>query len=51
MKNDKINKAITLVEALPYIKQFSGQIMVIKYGGSLMVNESLRETLVTLCWD
>ncbi len=44
MKNDKKNKAITLVEALPYIKQFSGQIMVIKYGGSLMVNEALRET-------
>ena len=43
MKNDK-NKAITLVEALPYIKQFSGKIMVIKYGGSLMVNEALRET-------
>ncbi|RAP24974.1 acetylglutamate kinase [Candidatus Marinamargulisbacteria bacterium SCGC AG-343-K17] len=44
MKNDKKNKAITLVEALPYIKQFSGQIMVVKYGGSLMVNEDLRET-------
>ena len=44
MKNDKKNKAITLVEALPYIKQFSGKIMVIKYGGSLMVNEALRET-------
>jgi acetylglutamate kinase len=44
MKNDKKTKAITLVEALPYIKQFSGKIMVIKYGGSLMVNEALRET-------
>jgi acetylglutamate kinase len=44
VKIDKKNKAITLVEALPYIKQFSGQIMVIKYGGSLMVNESLRDT-------
>lgn len=44
MKQIKENKAITLVEALPYIKQFSGRIMVIKYGGSLMVNEELRET-------
>ncbi len=44
MKNDKKNKAITLVEALPYIKQFSGQIMVIKYGGSLMIDEALRQT-------
>ena len=44
MKKIRDNKAITLVEALPYIKQFSGRIMVIKYGGSLMINESLRET-------
>jgi len=43
MKNDKQNKAITLVEALPYIKQFYGQIMVIKYGGSLMMNDVLRD--------
>ena len=43
MKNDKLNKAITLVEALPYIKTFSGQIMVIKYGGSLMVKDDLKE--------
>tara|TARA_Y200000002_G_C22603287_1_gene630477 strand:+ start:304 stop:1158 length:855 start_codon:yes stop_codon:yes gene_type:complete len=44
MSNDKKNKAITLVEALPYIKKFEGQIMVIKYGGSLMVDDALRET-------
>jgi acetylglutamate kinase len=44
MKKLNNHKAITLVEALPYIKQFSGRIMVIKYGGSLMVNESLRDT-------
>ena len=44
MSNDKKNKAITLVEALPYIKKFEGQIMVIKYGGSLMVDDVLRET-------
>ncbi|MGA0242129.1 MAG: acetylglutamate kinase [Candidatus Marinamargulisbacteria bacterium] len=44
MKKLNNHKAITLVEALPYIKQFSGRIMVIKYGGSLMVNELLRDT-------
>ena len=43
MTNDKFTKAITLVEALPYIKQFYGKIMVIKYGGSLMVSEKLRD--------
>ena len=48
MTNDKQTKAITLVEALPYIKQFSGQIMVIKYGGSLMVDEALAKDIVLL---
>ena len=48
MKKITENKAITLVEALPYIKQFSGRVMVIKYGGSLMVNEELRKTFASL---
>ncbi len=30
-----VNKAQTLVEALPYIKQFHGKTVVIKYGGSI----------------
>lgn len=34
MKN-LIQKAKTLVEALPYIKEFYGQTIVIKYGGSI----------------
>ncbi|NDC83528.1 acetylglutamate kinase [bacterium] len=38
----KILKAKTLIEALPYIQQFSGQTIVIKYGGSLMTNEELK---------
>jgi acetylglutamate kinase len=33
----------TLLEALPYIKQFHGQTVVIKYGGAAMREESLRE--------
>lgn len=39
---EKIIKARTLVEALPYIKKFKGQSMIIKYGGSLMVDDNLR---------
>src|SRR3982075_2490430 len=31
-----INKAATLLEALPYIQRFRGQIFVVKYGGSFM---------------
>ena len=33
----------TLLEALPYIRQFHGKTIVIKYGGSAMVDEALRE--------
>ncbi|MBT5855311.1 acetylglutamate kinase [bacterium] len=43
VSNDKITKARTLVEALPYIKQFSGTTMVVKYGGSLMVDDELKK--------
>lgn len=32
-----------LVEALPYIKKFQNKTLVIKYGGSLMVDEKLQE--------
>ena len=41
-KNPETNAAEILVEALPYIKQFSGMIMVIKYGGHAMVDEQLK---------
>lgn len=33
---DLISKAATLLEALPYIQRFSGEIFVVKYGGSFM---------------
>ena len=33
---DLINKANMLLEALPYIQKFSGEIFVVKYGGSFM---------------
>ncbi len=38
-----IKKADTLIEALPYIKAFSGKTIVIKYGGRAMVDPALRE--------
>jgi acetylglutamate kinase len=37
----------TLLEALPYIKQFHGQTVVIKYGGAAMREETLREAFAT----
>lgn len=40
MKN---NVADILIEALPYIKEFSGKTVVIKYGGHAMVDEGLKK--------
>lgn len=38
-----IKKAEVLTEALPWIKQFYGKTIVIKYGGNAMVDEKLKE--------
>jgi acetylglutamate kinase len=40
----KIEKIKTLVEALPYIKRFHEKTIVIKYGGSAMVESDLKES-------
>ena len=37
----------TLLEALPYIREFHGRTVVIKYGGSAMRDEGLREAFAT----
>jgi acetylglutamate kinase len=37
----------TLLEALPYIREFSGKTVVIKYGGAAMAEEDLREAFAT----
>jgi acetylglutamate kinase len=39
-----IEKAEILLEALPYIRKFRGRVFVIKYGGSAMIEEDLRES-------
>lgn len=39
-----IQKAAVLVEALPYIREFEGKTVVIKYGGAAMENPSLRRS-------
>ncbi|MDD3014749.1 MAG: acetylglutamate kinase [Candidatus Gastranaerophilales bacterium] len=41
-----IEKAKVLIEALPYIKDFYGKTLVIKYGGSAMLDENIRETVI-----
>lgn len=39
-------KAGILVEALPYIQEYNGQVIVVKYGGNAMVNEELKEAVI-----
>src|SRR5512138_1067141 len=39
-----IDKANTLMEALPYIRRFSGKTIVIKYGGHAMADEELKKS-------
>ena len=43
---DYLAKATTLVEAMPYIKEFAGAIVVIKYGGAAMINESIKASVM-----
>jgi len=39
---DAIRKADVLIEALPYIKKFHKKVVVIKYGGSILGDEKIR---------
>ncbi len=41
------NSVATLLEALPYIREFHGRTVVIKYGGAAMLDEELREAFAT----
>lgn len=38
--------AAVLIETLPYMKQFSGKTVVIKYGGNAMVNSELKNSVI-----
>lgn len=39
-------KAGILVEALPYIQDYTGKIIVVKYGGNAMINEELKAAVI-----
>jgi len=41
-----IKKADVLIEALPYIKSYSGKIFVIKYGGSALINPEIKKRVL-----
>src|SRR5260370_28753 len=42
--HELIAKADVLLDALPYIRRYSGKTMVIKYGGHAMADEELKES-------
>ncbi|MBO5597964.1 MAG: acetylglutamate kinase [Oribacterium sp.] len=42
MSQEIMNKAATLVEALPYIQKFQDKVVIVKYGGSAMTDENLK---------
>ena len=39
-------RAEILVQALPYIQQYTGRVVVIKYGGNAMINEELKHAVM-----
>ena len=46
-------RAHVLTQALPYIRKYSGKIVVVKYGGNAMVNEELKHQVmedIVLLW-
>lgn len=46
-------RAEVLTQALPYIRRYNGEIVVIKYGGNAMINEDLKEQVmqdIVLLW-
>ena len=46
MNLEPMQKAAVLIEALPYIQRFNRKIVVIKYGGSAMVDEELKKKVI-----
>ena len=47
MSNDYLTRAQTLIEALPYIQKYNGKIVVIKYGGNAMIDDALKQAVMS----
>jgi len=46
LMDEILKKASVLVEALPYIQRFNRKIIVVKYGGSAMVDDELKRSVI-----
>ncbi|MBQ0078445.1 MAG: acetylglutamate kinase [Eubacterium sp.] len=43
---ENMKKAEVLIEALPYIRRFNRRVIVVKYGGSAMIDEELKKSVI-----
>lgn len=46
-------RAVVLTQALPYIRKYRGQVVVVKYGGNAMINPQLKQQVmedIVLLW-
>ena len=55
MINDLTNmeRAEVLTAALPYIRRYTGKVVVVKYGGNAMINDQLKQQVmedIVLLW-
>ena len=39
---DNAKRAKVLIQAMPYIKKWTGETIVVKYGGNAMIKENLK---------
>ena len=46
MEISNAQRASILVHALPYIQEYPGKVIVVKYGGNAMVNEELKDSVM-----
>ena len=46
MELTNAERASVLIEALPYIKKYNGKVIVVKYGGNAMINDTLKEAVM-----
>ena len=46
MDINNAQRAQVLVNALPYIQEYTGKVVVVKYGGNAMINEELKDSVM-----
>ena len=47
MRISNADRAHVLTHALPYIQKYTNKILVVKYGGNAMINEDLKQSVMS----